>query len=71
MEHWTADFVNDPFDDYNIMIEIHHNNEDVAAIKRGDQGLEIKLYQNNEDLTVSFDWFLDLLLEAKKRMSDN
>ena len=34
MKVWQADFVNDPLDDYNLMVEITYNYTDVASIKK-------------------------------------
>lgn len=68
MTGWSADFANDPFDDYNLIVEILHNDEDVAVIKQGENGLEVKWYANKNDLVVPFDWLFGLFLEAKNRM---
>jgi len=68
MKQWTADFGNDLYDDYNPIIEILYDDEEIAMIKQGEQGLEIKWYPNQQELTVPFDWLLGLFLEAKRRM---
>lgn len=69
MSLWTADFANNPFDDYNLMVEIHCDGEEVGVIKRGQNGLEIKWYPNKNELAIPLDWLLGLLFEATKRMS--
>jgi len=68
MKNWTADFGNDPYDDYNLIVEILYEDKDVAVIKQGKEGLEIKWHQSIEDLIIPFDWLFDLMLEAKKRL---
>ncbi|NLD49816.1 MAG: hypothetical protein GX660_21935 [Clostridiaceae bacterium] len=50
MSGWTADFANDPFDDYNLIVEILFNDEDVAVIKQGKDGLEMKWYATDKDI---------------------
>jgi hypothetical protein len=71
VREWTADFTNDPYDDYNLIIEILYDGEEVAVIRQVQQRLEMKLYQNKEDLNIPVDWLFGLLLEAKKRISNN
>ena len=65
---WTADFANDPFDDYNLIVEILFNNEDVAVIKQGNDGLEMKWYASEKDLIIPVQWLNGLLNEAKERL---
>lgn len=69
MSGWTADFVNDPFDDYNLIVEILFNDEDVAVIKQGNNGLEMKWYASDKDLTIPVEWLNGLLNEAKERLN--
>jgi hypothetical protein len=68
MNEWAADFTNDPFNDYNLIIEILYNNEDVAVIKQGDRGMEMKWYASDKDITIPVEWLNDLLNEAKRRI---
>jgi len=68
MINWTADFTNDPNDDYNLIVEILYNKEEVAVIKQGEQGLEMKCYPNQSDLIIPVDWLLGLIQEYKKRI---
>ena len=69
MKQWSADFGNDPFNDYNLIVEVLFNHKDVALIKQGKNGLEIKWYPHTEELIVPLDWFLDLMKEVKKRLN--
>ena len=69
MRNWSADFGNDPNNDYNPIIEILCEDEEVAVIKEGKSGLEIKWYPNKEELIIPLDWLQGLLIEAKKRMN--
>lgn len=68
MSKWTADFTNDPFNEYEIIIEILCNDEDVAIVRQGEHGLELKWYASHEDLTVPVEWIVGLLIEAEKRL---
>lgn len=70
MKQWTADFANDPHDDYNLIVEILYDDEEIAVIKQGQKGLEMKWYPNKEELLIPIDWLLGLFSEAKKRMSE-
>lgn len=66
MGEWSADWCNDPYDDYNLYLEVLHDVEHVADIRKGKQGLEIKWYPHKEELVVPLDWFLGLLEDAKR-----
>jgi hypothetical protein len=71
LDKWTADFTNDPFDDYNLITEILLDDEEVAVIKREENGLNIKWYSNEKEMNIPFDWFLGLMLEIRNRMRSN
>ena len=71
MKEWAADFGNDPDDDYNLIVEILYGDEDVAVIRQSHQGLTLKLYPNNKELSIPIDWLSALLLETKKRIGVN
>ncbi|MDL2288832.1 hypothetical protein LJC32_05585 [Oscillospiraceae bacterium OttesenSCG-928-F05] len=68
MKKWSADFGNDPFDDYSLTVEILYGDEDVAMIKRGVDGIEIKWYPHKNELVIPFEWFFSLLEDAKQRL---
>ncbi|WP_196595097.1 hypothetical protein [Pectinatus frisingensis] len=68
MKGWTADFTNDALNDFELAVEILYNDEDVAVIRKGENGLEIKWYANQNQLIVPLDWLAELLAEAKKQM---
>lgn len=67
MLNWTADFTNDPFNDYDIIMEILYNDEDVAVIKQGVQGLEMKWYANDSDIVIPVEWLSNLLNQAEEK----
>lgn len=62
---WTADFVNDPNNDYEIVIELWYNRVNVALISKNDNRVELKWYANKNDLIIHVDWLNGLLIEAK------
>ncbi|MBC7765435.1 MAG: hypothetical protein H7Y41_03035 [Hyphomonadaceae bacterium] len=71
MSGWSADFSNDPFDDYKLIVEILFNDEDVAVIKQGISGLEIKWYSSDIDYIIPMEWLLELLNDAKNKLLSN
>lgn len=44
MDEWTADYINNPYDDYNLVVEILYKDTDVAVISNGKDGMELKWY---------------------------
>jgi hypothetical protein len=68
MNNWTADFGNDPYDDYNLIVEILCDDEEIAVIKQGQYGLECIWYPTDKELSIPVDWLLGLMTEAKIRM---
>ena len=68
MSNWTADFSNDPNDDYNLIVEILFNEEDIAVIRKGKEGLEIIWYPSEKELVLPLQWLSSLLNEVEKRM---
>ena len=70
MNNWTADFSNDPNDDYNLIVEILCNEEEIAIIRKGKEELEIMWYPNEKELVIPHKWLLTLLNEAEKRMQE-
>ena len=62
-------FGNDPYDDYNLIVEILYNEKDVAIIRKIDGQLILQWYAKDSNLEVPVDWFLGLLEEAKVRLS--
>jgi hypothetical protein len=68
MLKWTADFTNDPSNDFELIVEILCNDQDVAVIKQGNSRLELKLYSHNKDLIIPFDWLMGLMNEVNNRM---
>lgn len=73
MKQWTADVVNDPYDDDNIAIEIGRGekfmDEYAAIIKQNPEGgLSITWYPHKEELVIPLDWLLSILQGAKKEL---
>jgi len=71
MNEWEADFVTDPYDDYNLAVEILCKEEYVAAIKQSIQGLLMTWYPNKNWLDTPVEWLLPLLLESKRSIDGN
>ena len=68
MVKWSADFVNDPDNDFNIVLEILHNEKEIGVIKKNDNNLEITFYPQDQNLTIPGVWLLDLIKEAQKKL---
>ena len=68
MSQWTANFINDPNNDYELMIEILCDDEEVCVIKHGESNLEFTLFSHNKDIVIPFDWLLGLMNEANKKL---
>lgn len=69
MKEWSADFINDPNDDYNLYIEILYGDTEVAVIKPANNGPYIKWFSSPEDYIVPVEWLLGLLKQAQQRIA--
>lgn len=61
-----TDWANDPNNDYDLVIEILHNDIDVGVIHKGKDGYVLKWYANKNDLSVPLDWFAKLIEGARR-----
>jgi len=68
MNGWSADFVNDPNNDFEVVIEILYKDKDVGVIRQGGDGLEFHWYENTERLVIPVDWLIKLLNDAKDKL---
>jgi hypothetical protein len=69
MEKWSADFVNNPNEDYNLMVEILYDEEEIAVVKKDENGrLIMKWYPTEKELLIPVDWLIRLLAAAKERL---
>ena len=68
MNKWCADFCNDPYNDYNLIVEVLCDDEEMAVIKKINAKLELHWYPCENKITVPVDWLLALLDEATKRL---
>ena len=62
---WSADFRNDLYDDYYLIVEILYNEKDVVTIRKIDGQLILQWYAKDSNLEVPVDWILGLLEELK------
>lgn len=70
LEGWNANYVNDSNDDFNVLLEILHNDDDVAFVYQSDSGLKLKYYANENDTVIPVSWLLELLSDAVKKLSN-
>jgi hypothetical protein len=68
MSRWTADFANDPKNDYELVVEILCDGEDAGVIKNGINGLELVWFAHSNDYIIPVDWLSGLVSEAKKKL---
>lgn len=71
MSNWTANFINNPNHDYDLMIEICYNDKDVAIITQEKQGLVFKWYAHDKDFIIPFNWLFSLMNEANDVLKVN
>ncbi|HEX2944947.1 MAG TPA: hypothetical protein VHT96_03220 [Clostridia bacterium] len=71
MDEWSADYGNNPYDDYNLIVEILYQDRDVAVIYKSENELKLKYYANENDLVIPLDWLLGLLKDVKERLDNN
>jgi hypothetical protein len=64
MPKWEYNFVNDPSNDYELVVEIFYDEEEVAVIKQEKHGLYYKWYANDRDIIIPFDWLLKVMNKA-------
>ena len=62
---WSADFRNELYDDYYLIVEILYNEKDVVTIRKIDGQLILQWYAKDSNLEVPVDWILGLLEELK------
>lgn len=65
MTEWSADILTDPDNDYEMIIEILYNDVDVGVIREGKDGLVLKWYANQDDISVPLDWLANLINRAR------
>jgi len=70
MKEWSAYWGNNPYDDYNLIREILHNDMEIAVIKQSQQGLILQWYVDPNGLTIFVDWFSELLITAIRDITD-
>lgn len=67
--HWSADITNDPFDDFNLCIEISCENYIWGVIKRpADNSIILTVYENERNVHVPAKWLGQLLLDAETEL---
>ena len=68
MKQWSADYVNDPSDDYNLLVDIWYGDEHCGQIKSSKGNFEIIWFASDQVRNIPLDWFLGLLSEAKNTL---
>lgn len=68
MAGWSADFTNNPLDDYNLIAEITYEDETIAIISKENSSLNIRWFAHSNDYNIPLEWLSCLLIEAKDRL---
>ncbi len=64
MNGWTADITNDPDDDYNLVMEISHNNDFIGKILGKNGNLMFQVYKTEKNISIPMDWLKKLFDDA-------
>lgn len=64
MSLWNANFVNDPNDDFNLIVEIIYKDNCCAIIRQSVEGLELE-WISDTIKKIPVNWLLDVLKQAK------
>ncbi len=71
MLEWSADFVNDPSDDYNLIVEVLCDDKDVGVIRNVNGVIVVKWSPQVRELEIPVDWLISLLSTASERLKNN
>lgn len=71
MSQWEAVYVNDPDRDYDLILEIEFDGQDVGRIHKGKDGLEFVWYANKQDSQIPLKWLKNLLQDAEDNLNDS
>ena len=66
MSTWTSIYVNDPDNDYEVVVELFCDDKIVAWITQGENGLNLKWFPHKKDIIVPVDWLIELFAKVKK-----
>lgn len=66
MNKWNSLVVNDPDNDYNLVIELQYDEEFVGYIKKNGNTFDIAVYPNINKITIPLDWLENVINKAKK-----
>ena len=69
---WVADFGNDPYDDYNLIVDVglgeKFMQDHIATIRQSPQGLLMTWYPQKEERVIPIDWLLPFLLDVNEEL---
>lgn len=68
---WNANFINDPDRDFELMVEICYEGIDVAIITQEKQDLELKIYKNDKNIVIPFEWLFEVMNKARDALKMN
>lgn len=68
MSKWNAVFVNDPDNDYDLMVELECDNENVGIIKRNRDGLEVVFPPTSSPISIPLGWLIEILDKARREL---
>lgn len=65
MKKLVADYVNDPENDYDIMVEILSDDEEIAVIRKVDNEYKMIVYKTMNDVEIPLIWLKDVIQSLK------
>ncbi|MFA9557679.1 hypothetical protein ACERII_10275 [Evansella sp. AB-rgal1] len=64
MSEWEAIIVNDPDDDYNLVIELELDDDCVGVIRKRSGKLEVVFLTSMDNIAIPGDWLAEILNRA-------
>jgi hypothetical protein len=68
LSKWNAIFVNDPDNDYNLIIELECDEDNVGYIKRIGSRLDVVFYPSKNKVEIPLEWLANVIDKAKKEL---
>lgn len=65
---WIAEVINNPDDDFNLIIEISNDEKYYGRIIRVQDQIQLIWYPNIDESVVPVEWLLSLLVKAKAEL---
>lgn len=71
MSEWKSVFANDPFNDYDLVIELECDELQIGYIKKSKVGLELVIFPSLENVKIPLRWLSEVIDKANKELKNN